>query len=240
MLQIIVNVTHNIKLPPGDLIIRTSQFAFLYIKCEETVMRELFGTDECKYRVGDRLYRFLMGIGTILLMISVVLLGNCSWNMQLFIGVSYITLNGLYWAMGMLPKKLFWDLSRYQWKNITPPDARLAELTIEGSKSREDVASFTRTLWYAIRETKRTAWVKRSGTTPDTPQWRQWLEEAEREAKANNRTWEAVARKDEIMRIDEDDPNPGNNPDRNDSAEQHAPLSEVQNRRGSVVPNGTL
>jgi len=76
---ILMNLNHANELPPGDIVIRTREGAFVYIKCHEGVTRELFaGTEECKYRVGDNVYRLLMGLGTMMLMVSVVLLGNCS------------------------------------------------------------------------------------------------------------------------------------------------------------------
>ena len=76
---ILMNLNHANELPPGDIVIRTREGAFVYVKCHEGVTRELFaGTEECKYRVGDNTHRLLMGLGTIMLMVSVVLLGNCS------------------------------------------------------------------------------------------------------------------------------------------------------------------
>jgi hypothetical protein len=58
----------------------------------------------------------------------------------------------------------------------------------------EGVPSFTRTLWYAIRETRKKGWVERSGALPATETWRQWLREAEDAARLGNRHWEAVRR----------------------------------------------
>jgi hypothetical protein len=235
---ILMNLTHNNKVPKGDIVIRTREGAFVYIKCKESVTREIFsGTEECNYSVGGRIYRTLMAFGTGLLMVGVVLLGNCTWNMQLFVGASYISLNGLYWAMGMFGKHWFWDLSRYEWDDITPADACKADRVTEheGMKgipmhSPEDVPSFTRALWYAIRETKRIGWVERSGAAPGTEQWKKWLREAEGAARRGDRTWHAVKRKNEIMMEENEDAAPA------DSAEQHAPLSEVQGaRRISVV-----
>ncbi|KAJ2967476.1 hypothetical protein NUW58_g10444 [Xylaria curta] len=121
---ILMNRSHTNKVPAGDVIIRTREGAFLLVKCTEEVARELYsGTEECEYHVGGRAYRVLMGLGTFLLMASVILLGNCKWSSQIFIGASYIVLNGLYWTMGLLPKRLFWDLSRYECTDVTPPEA---------------------------------------------------------------------------------------------------------------------
>jgi len=234
---LLMNLSHTNKVPPGDVVLRTREGAFVYIKCQEAVARELFyATEECQYRVGDQLYRLLMGLGTMLLMVSVVLLGNCSWNMQLFIGVSYIVLNGLYWALGMLPRRYFWDLSRYRWKDITPKDA----LGAEGDTSedpREGSRSFTRTLWYTIRETEgRTGWVERSGAAPGTKQWKAWLREAKKAARKGDREWPAVKRKNDIMKTALN----GDEDSASEEAMQHAPLSEVQGRRPSVASHGAL
>ncbi|KAI0169203.1 hypothetical protein GGR52DRAFT_554191 [Hypoxylon sp. FL1284] len=222
--------SHTNKVPRGDVIIRTREGAFLLVKCTEEVARELYsGTEECEYHVGGQAYRVLMGLGTSMLMIAVILLGNCKWNSQIFIGASYITLNGLYWGMGLLPKKYFWDLSRYKVVDQTPKEAMHADKTNSADK-REGVPSYTRTLWYAIRETKRTAWIERSGAAPATPQWLKWLAEAE-VASNEDPNWPSVARKDEIMKVDEDVTRSPVNPEPArafDEAEQKAPFTEVQ------------
>ncbi|KAH7028029.1 uncharacterized protein B0I36DRAFT_246508 [Microdochium trichocladiopsis] len=231
---VLMKRSHTNKVPDGDVVIRTREGAFLVIKCTEEVARELYyGTDECDYHVGPLTYRALMGIGTFLLMVTVILLGNCKWWSQVFIAASYILLNGLYWLLGMLPKKLFWDLSRYEVRDITPDYAQGAHGETDPSDQREGVKSFTRTLWWAIRETKRTAWVEKNGAAPITPQWREWLAEAEHAAKNNNIKWPSVARKDEIMkRSSEEARSPVSVVTETrrdfDAAEQRAPAAEVQ------------
>ncbi|KAI0382194.1 hypothetical protein F5Y04DRAFT_253203 [Hypomontagnella monticulosa] len=239
---ILMKRSHTNAVPAGDVIIRTREGAFLLVRCTEEVARELYsGTEECEYHVSGRAYRVLMGLGTCLLMVSVILLGNCKWNSQIFIGASYIVLNGLYWAMGLLPKHYFWDLGRYDIKDVTPPEARNAHGTTS-EDPREGTKSFTRTLWYAIRETKRTAWVSRSGAAPETIQWAKWLAEAEEAARTENKSWPAVARKDEIMKMtDSDLKTPGNTRQSRpyDAAKQAAPATQIQpsNYR---PPDGTL
>lgn len=205
---ILMKRSQRLDVPPGDVIIRTREGAFVLIRCTEDVARELYsGTEECEYYVSERLYRLLMALGTVLLMISIVLLGNCTWNSQVFIGGSYIVLNGLYWCLGMLPRSSFWDLSRYKWRDATPDDARRANRASEPNDASwvddsERLPSFTRTLWYAIRETKRTDWVRTSGAAPATDAWRAWLAEAEENAILGNRLWNAVERKNVLMRVD--------------------------------------
>lgn len=69
------------KVFEGDVVIRMREGVFLLIKCIEEVVWELyFGMEECKYVVESDLYRLYMGLGMVLLMVSVVLLGNCGWN----------------------------------------------------------------------------------------------------------------------------------------------------------------
>ncbi|KAK9415092.1 hypothetical protein SUNI508_01940 [Seiridium unicorne] len=192
------------KVPDGDVVIRTREGAFLVIRCTDNVARELYtGTEECVYRVGGQWYKVLMGLGTLFLMLSVILLGNCKWQSQIFIAASYISLNGMYWVMGLLPKRYFWDLSRYKVEDITPEDSLRADENTNPDDPREGIKSFTRTLWYCIRETKRTGWVERSGAAPSTPQWKAWLAEAEAAAEAGDRKWPSIARKDDLMKMSE-------------------------------------
>ncbi|TVY51784.1 hypothetical protein LCER1_G006408 [Lachnellula cervina] len=215
--------------PPGDVIIRTREGAFILVKCNEYVARELYtGTEECEYNVSTQAYRFLVGLGTFLLMVSVVLLGNCNFTMQAAIGVSYIVLNGAFWGISLLKKDKFWDLSAYEVEDITPNDAKNAHLNSadDSANTFEGIASFTRTMWYAIRETKRIDWVKKSGAAPTTPQWDKWLTLAEQEARDNNRTWDAVQQREKIVgqvdRVISHDAATVDNPD------QLVPAIEVQ------------
>lgn len=227
--RLMVRPPHTTNVPPGDMMIRTREGAFLLVKCTEEVARELYtGTEDCEYHVGPKTYRFLMAMATMLLMVGVVLLGNTRLEAQVLISGSYIALNGAYWLLGMLPRRYFWDLSRYEWEDITPPDAKNSDKPVnEMNNGVEGYPSFTRTLWYAIRETKSTGWVERSGAAPSTSQWKQWLREAGENAH-KNRNWPAVSRKDEIMRQNINGANSSPGGPEADHAAQHAPLREVQ------------
>jgi hypothetical protein len=197
---ILMQRRHDNRVPAGDVMIRTREGGFLLVHCTDEVARELYsGTEECRYYIGERTYRLLMALGTTIIMVSVILLGNCTWNSQVFIAVAYIVLNGVYWGLGMLPRSYFWDLQRYVWEDITPSDCRDAHKVTDASDQREGYPSYTRTLWYAIRQTKRTGWVKISGGASKTTSWDKWLAEAEENAKADKRQWPAVARKNAIM-----------------------------------------
>jgi hypothetical protein len=87
----------------------------------------------------------------------------------------------------------------------------------------ETKASFTRTMWYAIRETKKIGWVKKSGAAPSTSEWEKWLKLAEERAVAGDRDWNAVEMREVIVGQAESSPKPGEK----DLAEQHVPASEV-------------
>ncbi|RFU31642.1 hypothetical protein B7463_g4688, partial [Scytalidium lignicola] len=223
---VLMNRTTNlgVKVPDGDVVIRTREGAFLVVKCSEDVARELYtGTEECKYYVRNRPYRAMVGIGTFLLMVSVVLLGNCNFTMQAAIGVSYIVLNGAFWVAALMKKDKFWDLSIYDWEDITPEDAMDAHKPQDHTP--EGKPSFTRTMWYAIRETKKIDWVKRGGAAPSTPEWDKWLQEAEE--MVYRKDWEAVRRKNEIVGKTETLPQTTSKDANTATAQQHVPAFEV-------------
>lgn len=191
------------SVPDGDVVIRTREGAFIVVKCKEDVARELYtGTEECEYKVGTKVYQALVGFGTFLLMVSVVLLANCNWTMQVVIGVAYILLNGLFWAAALAPKNWFWDLDLYDMKDVTSRYFPNAELKTDDLDAPECDPSFTRTLWYAIHVTKSTGWVDKSGAAPKTEEWKTWLRQAEENK--NDAKWKAVSAKDEIVGTDND------------------------------------
>lgn len=205
---VLMNRPSKSKVPAGDVVIRTREGAFLLVKCNEDVARELYtGTEECQYYVTTEGYRILVGIGTVLLMISVVLLGNCGFVMQAAIGISYMVLNGVFWAASLLDRTRFWNLSYYQVEDVTPKDSLDAhEKTIISTTdydgitdTQEQLPSFTRTMWYAIRETKKIGWVKSGGAAPKTAEWDEWLRLAEQHAIQGDRAWPAVKMRDNIL-----------------------------------------
>jgi hypothetical protein len=223
---VLMNRNMNSAVPRGDVVIRTREGAFVVVKCDEYVARELyFGTEECKYNVSTDPYRVLVGLGTFLLMVSVVLLGNCDFQMQVAIGVSYIVLNGAFWGAALINKGKFWDLSSYEWEEVTEPDAAREAHLVQDWNSPEGKPSFTRTLWYAIRETKKVGWVRTSGAAPNTPQWQSWLDMAEKEAVKGNSRWNAVDQKDRL--VGETDAATQAKAAFKDTAIQHAPAIEV-------------
>ncbi|KAH6842679.1 hypothetical protein B0I37DRAFT_436428 [Chaetomium sp. MPI-CAGE-AT-0009] len=148
-------------------------------------------------------YGALMAMGSIALMFSVLMLGNCSWRAQVSISASYIVLNSLYWAISMLPRRAFWDMSRYKVEDVTPSNALNAhEHTTANPTSPDERSSSTRTLWFAIREVGSTGWVEEGYYIPPTAPWKQWLTEAQQAVDEGNRAWHAVRRQLELMPLD--------------------------------------
>ncbi|QSZ30752.1 hypothetical protein DSL72_000310 [Monilinia vaccinii-corymbosi] len=222
---VLMNRNFQSRVPQGDVVIRTREGAFIVVRCDEDVARELYsGTEECRYYVSTDPYRILVGFGTFLLMVSVVLLGNCDFQMQISIGASYIALNGAFWGVALMNKGRFWDLSSYEWKDVTPESAREAHLAQDESDV-EWKPSFTRTLWYAIRETKKIGWVSTSGAAPRTKRWEEWLNKAEAEAVKGNWSWDAVHQKDTT--VGESDSVPQAQVAFKDTAAEHAPAVQV-------------
>lgn len=200
--------TSGAYVPPGDVVIRTREGAFVVVKCDENVARELYtGTEECMYMIQNvRVYRALVGVATFLLMVSVVLLGNCNFNQQAAIGGSYIVLNGLYWGASLVPKGNFWDMKLYEFKDITPPYCVDAE-NHQDENSPDGRASFTRTMWYAIRETEEIGWVRSSNAAPQTAEWDDWLKLALTQVQQKKGSWKAVAAKDAMVGLGNPNPN---------------------------------
>lgn len=180
--------------PDGDMVIRTRDGAFIIIKCTEEIAREIYtGPEECNYLVDDQWFRILVGFGTLLVIVSVLFLGNCDWIMQTVIAVIYVILNALYWVASLLPREWLWDLSRYEWKDVTGEHLKGADQYRDGQ-----APSYTRSLWYAIQATESVDWVTISGAAPKTAAWEKWLRMAH--LNCANRKWDAVGAKDDLMK----------------------------------------
>lgn len=180
---------HDTDVPPGDMVIRTRNGAFVVVHCAEEVARELYvGAEDCNYQLGTRPAQVLVGSGTILLMIGVILVGNCTFEMQLALGASYIVLNGLYWMAALLPPRYNWDLrTRYQWEDGPIIDCQSYTLTLYRTIL---AASRTKGVVGVIK----TSWVRTSNAAPDTPVWNKWLEEVAEKgnSEVNGVQWDPV------------------------------------------------
>lgn len=183
----------NAACPPGDVVIRTREGAFVVVECVEEITRELYtGTEYADYWIDDRYFKAFVGIGMVTLIVAVVLMGNASWEMQIATGAVYLFLNIAYWGASLLPPDWFWDLSHYNVEEITPEDWIG---THEGKG--KDSPSFTQTLWYAVQTTKNIDWVLSSGAAPKTKMWERWLQAAFENR--DNPNWDAVGEKNRLM-----------------------------------------
>lgn len=177
----------NSRVPDGDLVLRTRDGAFVVVHCDEKITRELYTcTDCCWYNVDGRLLHSCLGLSTVLLMASIIFFSNCGWTMQTAIGIAYIIINIVYWAIPIVQENRAWDLPRYDIRHDVEKDRWLG-----------DDASYTLVLWTAIRETGKVDWVLRGRAAPQTEAWKEWL----RLAKENidNPNWDAVGAKNDLM-----------------------------------------
>jgi hypothetical protein len=183
------------EVPDGDIVIRTREGAFIVVHCSEEIARELYiGAEEAKYRVGDKLFKLLVGVGTVALMVAVVLLGNCTWTMQAAIGATYVLLNSAYWLVALFPPTWFWNISLYDVQETTPKNLKFMHK--RGADGIQP--SLTRTMWCAIQCTKDIVWIDTSGAIPRTPAWVEWAQLAS--DNRSNPNWDAVGERDRVMK----------------------------------------
>lgn len=165
--------------PPGSVVIKYPQGAFIVVECEEMTSRYLYFNpqERCIYKVSSSgFYRFLSSVGTLLLMAGVICLANSTIELQCCFAASYMLLNFSYWNVAALSPARHWDLSRLQ----------VTEISVKGgfpkSEKREDdttPANYTEALWKAIAVTRSTNWVKEAEFAPKTKAWDEWLVEAQ-------------------------------------------------------------
>jgi hypothetical protein len=167
--------------PPGNVVIRYPQGAFIVVECEERTARYLYfnPSEKCIYKVkSSPIYRLLSLGGTLLLMGGVICLANSGIYLQSGFAVSYMLLNIFYWIVAALPPARHWDLSRLK---VTEIDVK-GGFPAEGRKDDTTPTTYTEALWKAIAITRRTAWVKEAVLAPKTPAWDEWLVEAKEAA----------------------------------------------------------
>ena len=153
-------------MPPGDVVIKYPQGAFLIVKCDEDLARKLYWHPErCNYDCSLQTYRFVSLFGTLLLMIGVISLSNAQTPQQIGFAASYMILHAAYWFVAALPARKHWNL-----RSLDPVEEKIA--------GGMDGANFTEALWKAIAVTRSTDWVKIGNIAPRTTWWDSWLKEA--------------------------------------------------------------
>lgn len=155
------------RVPKDNIIIKYPNGAFLIVKCDENIARELYWhPEECHYRFGDMVYRIISLVGTITLMFGVICLGNSTLPLQIAFAAAYMILNAAYWAVAAFPPRWHWDLSCY----------KVTEERYEGPDIQE---TFTLALWKAIAITQSVDWVKHGQIAPVSEAWKKWVDAAD-------------------------------------------------------------
>ena len=152
--------------PRDNIIIVYPHGAFLVVKCDENIARELYWhPEECNYAFGDTTYRLISLVGTLTLMFGVICLGNSTLDLQIAFAASYMILNIAYWIVAAVPQQWHWDLSCY-------------DVQQEEYEGGEKHASFTQALWKAIAITRSVDWVKNGQIAPVSEAWNKWVDKA--------------------------------------------------------------
>ena len=154
------------NIPSGDVVIMSPRAAFVIVKCDENIARELYWHPEkCVYTLGDTVYRIISLAGTLILMFGVICLGNSTLPLQVAFGAAYIMLNAAYWTVAALPSQSHWDLSCYEVK----------KKPYVGS---ETVSNYTQALWRAMAVAESARWVRTGRIAPDHEAWDEWIKRA--------------------------------------------------------------
>jgi hypothetical protein len=168
--------------PPGDVVIKYPQGAFIVVKCDERTARYLYfnPSERCIYNVSSNTaYRGLSLISTLLLMGGVISLANARIELQTGFAAAYMIINIFYWIGAALPPAEHWNLKRLQVEEIHIEGGS----PLPGSAPSDGAPSYTDALWRAIAVTGTKTWIKEAGWAPKTPAWDEWLHEAESAAR---------------------------------------------------------
>jgi hypothetical protein len=168
--------------PPGDVVIKYPQGAFIVVKCDERTARYLYfnPSERCIYSVASNtVYRGLSLISTLLLMGGVICVANAKIELQTGFAASYMIINIFYWIGAALPPAEHWNLKRLKVDEILIEGGR----PLPGSAPSDGTPSYTEALWKAIAITGTKTWIKEAGWAPKTPAWDEWLHEAESAAR---------------------------------------------------------
>lgn len=169
--------------PPGDVVIKYPQGAFIVVRCSEQTARYLYfnASERCHYMVRSTpVYRGLSLISTLLLMAGVISLANATIVLQTAFAGAYMFINIFYWIGAALPPAKHWDLSRL----------KLTEVELIGgqpprnAKIKDVPQTYTEAMWKCIAVTGNKTWLLSTGWAPKTEAWAEWLREAEDAAQA--------------------------------------------------------
>lgn len=190
--------------PPADVVIRNREGTFTIVRCTDEVARALYFTPEQRIYAVENWVGIATGgiVGGLTLMAAIVLFGNCTWTMQLALGVTYALLNVAYWFAAVLTIRdpgLAWDCSWLKVEEVGRLSTRAENESAanESTKHRptenenattepaitnigmDHFHSFELGLFYAIRLLRSTKWIRETGAVPRTEAWDEWLHVAD-------------------------------------------------------------
>lgn len=167
--------THGGANDEKSVIVRYPNGSYLVVHCDEKVARELFfAPEEVHYLVtNDAVYRLISLLGTLMLMLGVIALGNAQLELQFAWAGAYITLNIAHWIAAALPKRKHWDLSCYNVKE-------------EGIQGGPENKNFTQALGKVILVTKQIEWLETEDVPPRMGVWGSWADHMFADARAHS------------------------------------------------------
>lgn len=93
--------------PPADMLLKWPNGSFILVRTNGDISRELYMARElCVYEIDGVWYQAIAGLGVIVLIISIIVLSCCEWEMQASIALAYTLMHVLYvyWFAAMLPR----------------------------------------------------------------------------------------------------------------------------------------
>jgi hypothetical protein len=105
----------------------------------------------------------------------------------------------------MLPRGYHWDLSRYEWRGVTPRNVRHADRTTDPNDPCDGYRSLTRTMWCVIRERKSTRWAGAKRRRAAHKETEEMARGGRRKREGRQSGWAAVQRRHHIFADDKPD-----------------------------------
>lgn len=159
-----------------EILLRTRNDALVVVYCSRSVAHLFMrprDDDVVRYRVNRKTALSLNALALCMLLVSILLLGNCQWEMQITIGSSYAFLTLL--LIGIrTPASSPWYKSTKLW----PFGTTFAHKINPELWGMEREPSYIRTLWYAIKETRSVDWLRSLEPITQNPMLWAWLGEA--------------------------------------------------------------
>ncbi|CAJ0555337.1 Ff.00g054020.m01.CDS01 [Fusarium sp. VM40] len=167
-----------------ELVVKTPENAFWIIVCDKLAYNAMVeGAILLPIGEDSQDNRFLLPdlrrpkpppTGVLLLSLSFIMFCNSTFICQVLITSAYIFLTALYsviMPLGVCPGEL---KVATEYDSLSPT----SHLPKPEERYTERIPTIARTVWYLIKLTNSTTWVRDIQAIPENPRWDQWLEEA--------------------------------------------------------------